>query len=68
MSSYQENITTASDDIVSGILSSSYSFNSSSKSAAIILYARYLKRIGAHLKNITTTIINPYDKIGYRKE
>jgi len=42
-------------------------FGSISKSASISLYARYLKRIGAHLKNITTTIVNPFDSIGYKK-
>jgi hypothetical protein len=30
------------------------------------LYSRYLKRVGAHLKNITTTITNPYEHIGYK--
>jgi hypothetical protein len=32
----------------------------------VSLYARYLKRVGAHLKNITTTITNPYEHIGYK--
>ena len=35
---------------------------------AIALYARYLKRIGSHLKNITTTVINPIDSIGYQSK
>ncbi|MBN2489221.1 MAG: PhoU domain-containing protein [Planctomycetes bacterium] len=32
---------------------------------AFLLLLRYLKRVGAHLKNICTTVINPYPEIGY---
>jgi len=32
---------------------------------ALVLLLRYLKRTGAHLKNICTTVINPYPEIGY---
>jgi phosphate uptake regulator len=31
------------------------------------LYMRFLKRIGAHLKNICSGIANPFDMIGYTK-
>jgi phosphate uptake regulator len=31
------------------------------------LYARYLKRVGAHLMNVVSSVINPFDKIGYRE-
>ncbi len=33
---------------------------------AIILLLRYIKRVNAHLKNISTTIVNPFHRIGYR--
>ena len=33
------------------------------------LYARYLKRVSAQLKNIATSVVQPFDQIGYtRKE
>ncbi len=32
---------------------------------ALVLLLRYLKRTSAHLKNICTTVINPYPEIGY---
>lgn len=35
------------------------------KTAALALYFRWLKRINSHLRNITTSIINPFDRIGY---
>lgn len=32
-----------------------------------VLFARYLKRISAHLKNIATSVVNPFDEIGYTR-
>ena len=63
---FKKQVTTASDRIVNNIISGELNIKSGSESAAIVLYARYLKRIGSHLKNITTTIINPIDSIGYQ--
>jgi len=62
----KEEVTGASDRIVNNIIAGDLEFESGSEAAAIALYARYLKRIGSHLKNITTTIVNPIDSIGYR--
>lgn len=36
--------------------------------AAIALYVRYLKRIGAHLNNIITSVVNPFDWIGFKRK
>ncbi|MFW6140533.1 MAG: PhoU domain-containing protein [Acidobacteriota bacterium] len=33
--------------------------------AALALYSRQLKRINSHLRNITTSVVNPFDKIGF---
>ncbi len=35
-------------------------------SATLALYFRQLKRINAHLRNITTSIVNPFDRIGFK--
>jgi len=35
------------------------------EAVAYVLFARYLKRIAAHLANILTTIINPFHLVGY---
>ena len=67
MEGYREQMTGLSDDIVNGVLRGEKEYGSVSKTVAVALYARYLKRIGAHLKNITTTVINPFDSIGYKK-
>lgn len=34
----------------------------------LALYIRYLKRICAHLRNIATSIVNPFHRIGYREK
>lgn len=34
---------------------------------AIVLYVRYLKRISAHLNNIVTRVVNPFDWIGFKR-
>tara|TARA_S200000501_G_scaffold371210_1_gene413820 strand:- start:708 stop:1397 length:690 start_codon:yes stop_codon:yes gene_type:complete len=62
---YNSKIASSSDNIVNEIITGKTKYPSSSDAASAALYVRYLKRIGAHLKNISTTIINPYDKIGY---
>lgn len=67
MVDYREQLTGKSDKIVNGVLTGELDFGTASKTAAVALYARYLKRIGAHLKNITTTLVNPFDSIGYKK-
>ena len=32
---------------------------------ALCLYARYLKRIAAHSRNLISSIVNPFERIGY---
>jgi phosphate uptake regulator len=32
----------------------------------LVLMLRYMKRVGAHLKNIASAVVNPFDSIGYR--
>ena len=39
---------------------------SSGDAATLALYFRWLKRIHSHLRNITTSIVNPFDRIGFQ--
>ncbi len=32
------------------------------------LLARYLKRVSAHLKNVSSSVVNPFHRLGYRPE
>jgi len=34
----------------------------------VALYMRYLKRVSAHLKNVATSVVNPYHRIGFREK
>ena len=66
LKTYKRNLATKSDLIVNQCISGKSIFEESSKTTSVALYARYLKRVGAHLKNITTTIVNPFEYIGYK--
>ena len=66
LKTYKNNLASKSDLIVNNCISGKSSFEDSSKTTSVALYARYLKRVGAHLKNITTTIVNPFEYIGYK--
>lgn len=37
----------------------------SGDAVSLALYFRYLKRINSHLRNIATSVINPFDRIGF---
>jgi len=38
----------------------------SGDAVALALYFRWLKRINSHLRNITTSVVNPFDRIGFK--
>ena len=35
---------------------------------SLAMYFRWLKRISSHLRNITTSVVNPFDSIGFKPE
>jgi len=40
----------------------------SGKAVTAALYLRYLKRVSAHLKNMATSVLNPYYRIGFKEK
>ena len=66
MSTYKD-VVAASDKIVNGCISGEILQGSEPKSVTLALYSRYLKRIAAHLKNICTILVNPFEAVGYKK-
>ena len=66
MATYKD-VVSSSDNIVNGCISGELSQGSESRSVTLALYARYLKRIAAHLKNISTILVNPFEAVGYKK-
>ena len=65
MSQYKEEISEVSQSIVEDIISCKDNNINSSQAAAISLYSRYLKRIAAHSRNLISSIVNPFERIGY---
>ena len=65
MGYYKENISTQSDAITNDIISGKISDLDTGSASAVGLYARYLKRIAAHSRNLISSIVNPFERIGY---
>ena len=65
MTDYKKDISSISNEIVNSIVSGSNDEFSSNGAGALCLYARYLKRIAAHSRNLVSSIVNPFERIGY---
>ncbi|KAA3633202.1 MAG: hypothetical protein DWP97_09630 [Calditrichaeota bacterium] len=64
----EEEIAELSDKIVKGMITTKDTTLTRSDSVALAMYARYLKRINAHLTNIASSIVNPFPRIGFREK
>jgi phosphate transport system protein len=56
----------ACDEIVRNVVREKDKSINSGDAAALALYTRWLKRINSHLRNITTSVVNPFDRIGFQ--
>ena len=65
MTDYKTDISSASNDIVNAIVSGTNDELSPEVAGSLCLYARYLKRIAAHSRNLVSSIVNPFERIGY---
>ncbi|GAG00798.1 unnamed protein product [marine sediment metagenome] len=65
MAEYKEEVSAACDNITHGVVNGEIQDLGTSEGTAVALYARYLKRIAAHSRNIITSVVNPFDRIGY---
>ena len=65
MGYYKENISSQSDSITNDIILGKISDLDLGSASAVGLYARYLKRIAAHSRNLISSIVNPFERIGY---
>ena len=54
-----------SQSIVEGVISGKDDSLCASQAASVVLYSRYLKRIAAHSRNLISSIVNPFERIGY---
>jgi phosphate uptake regulator len=56
----------ACDEIVTDVVREKDENIKPGDAAALVLYTRWLKRINSHLRNITTSVVNPFDRIGFQ--
>ena len=65
MGQYKKNISTQADEITNEIVMGKISDLDVGSASAVGLYSRYLKRIAAHSRNIISSVVNPFERIGY---
>ena len=68
MNNYKDGLSDACEEISSSILTGTVTGLNSSDATAVSLYARFLKRIASHSRNIVTSVVNPFHRIGYREK
>jgi phosphate transport system protein len=56
------------DDIIDLLITQSEPCLACSEAVTTALYLRFLKRISAHLMNIASSVVNPFDRIGFRTD
>ena len=65
MGFYKEKISSQCDTITNDIITGKITDMDIGSASGIGLYARYLKRISAHSRNLISSIVNPFERIGY---
>ena len=68
MDDYKEEISADSEKMTDDIIGGEVSDLKSPEASAVVLYSRFLKRIGSHSRNIATSIVNPFHRIGYNEK
>ena len=68
MNNYKDGLSDACEEISNSILTGTVTGLNSSDATAVSLYARFLKRIASHSRNIVTSVVNPFHRIGYREK
>ncbi len=68
MTGYKGVLSTDCEKIVEKVVRGKAPDLDAGTSAAIALYVRYLKRIAAHSRNIVSSVVNPFPRLGYREK
>ncbi len=64
----EEDVSKVADNIVDNMILNKDKSLNTSDSVTLAMYARYLKRINAHITNISSAIVNPFPRIGFREK
>ena len=65
MGLYKKNISSQADSITNDIIMGKVDDLDVPTASAVGLYSRYLKRIAAHSRNLISSVVNPFERIGY---
>tara|TARA_Y100000588_G_C14133244_1_gene872646 strand:- start:77 stop:742 length:666 start_codon:yes stop_codon:yes gene_type:complete len=65
MGFYKDNISSQCDAVTNDIITGKVIELESGRAASVALYARYLKRVAAHSRNLISSVVNPFERIGY---
>lgn len=68
MASYKQEVAAACDQIMIAIVSGQVTDLKSADAAAVTLYARFLKRIAAHSRNVVSSLVNPFPRLRYKEK
>lgn len=68
MASYKQEIAAACDQIIIAIVSGQVTDLEGADAAAVALYARFLKRIAAHSRNVVSSLVNPFPRLRYKEK
>lgn len=68
MLDYKQELSSACDEITDAIVGGKTDDLSPQEAAAVALYARFLKRIASHSRNIISAVVNPFPRIGYKEK
>ena len=64
MESYKENVSARCSELTKRIVRGKVGLLAP-EAATLVLYLRFLKRISAHSRNLISSLVNPFDRIGY---
>ena len=65
MGDYKQKISSQCDSITNEIIMGKINDLDIGTASTVGLYARYLKRIAAHSRNLISSVVNPFERIGY---
>ena len=65
MGEYKQNLSSQCEEITNEIIMGKVTDIDRGTAASVALYSRYLKRIAAHSRNLISSVVNPFERIGY---
>jgi phosphate uptake regulator len=68
MENYKDGLSAACENLVLDVVSGKVTDLSPQDATTVALYTRYLKRIAGHSRNVITSVVNPFPRLGYKEK